>query len=195
VKTFLGLGIFGPLMILLGAYVAGGTTVVCTRVNAVAESTEPKPEVVGLCRVETTRWLGRSIIEERTYPHITAVSRIATTSRSSSNSKSTTSWSLQLMSLQAEAERIGAARDQVDASFDAAQAWFGGEAGNPLRLDLTDYRFAYTAMGFGVLWLFASGLIAKHSGGGYPASDETWAHRVRRRHRKKKVASTGTMSE
>jgi hypothetical protein len=187
-KTFLGMGIFGPVMMLVGVYVAGGTTVVCTRVDAKAESIEPRPPVVGSCRVPPTRWFGRSVVEERTYPRITSVSRIATTSRNSSDGKTTTSWFVQLMSLQVEAERIGAARDQVDASVDAAQAWFGGNTANPLTLDLTDYRFAYGAMGFGMLWLGASALVAKNSGAGLRQGRVSRKDRIRRQQRERKAS-------
>jgi len=150
VKVVWGFAAVGLLPMLLGVFVAGGTTVICTRTGAPAESAEPQPAVIGSCRVQSTRWLGRKVIEERTYPRVTGVTRTSETTRDSKGSSTT--WSLHVWSREVEVEEISAPRDQVDASHDAAQAWFGGAAAEPLVLDLTQWRFAYGAMGFGALW-------------------------------------------
>lgn len=168
-----GLAIFGPLIMLLGAYVAGGTDVVCTRVGAPAESAAPdaaRPAVVASCRVQTRRWFGRKVVGERTYLRVTGVGRIAVSrtesSRDSSGrstSRTVDDWSLQLMSNGAEIDRVGAPRDKVDPAYDAAQAWFAGDAGRPLAMDFSEWRFAYAAIGFGTLWLGMVRLMAKAS--------------------------------
>jgi hypothetical protein len=173
-----GFAVFGPLIMLLGAYVAGGTTVVCTRTGAPAETAgDARPEVIGSCRVQTTRWFGRKVVEERTYPRVTGVDRIAVAVSSSSSSRQTDSWSLQLMSRGVEVERIGAPRDRVDPAFDAAQSWFAGATSTPLAMDFTEWRFAYASIGFGTLWLGALTMIGKSGTGALPS------RRLRRRRR------------
>jgi hypothetical protein len=165
------LGTIGPLIMLLGVYVAGGSDVVCTRVGAPAESSgEPgqRVPVVGSCQVQTKRWLGRTTVSERTYPHITAVDRTtvprtetSTDSKGRSTSRTVNDWSLQLMNDGVEVDRVGAARDEVAAAYNKGQAWFDGNAASSLTLDFSDWPFAYAAIGFGTLWLGVIALMTR----------------------------------
>jgi hypothetical protein len=164
------IGLFGPLIMLLGAYVAGGTDVVCARVGAPAEALAGAAPVavVGSCRVQTRRWLGRKIVAERTYLRVTGVDRIAewrtetsTDSKGRSSSRRVAYWSLQLMSNGVEIDRIGAPRDKVDPAYDKATAWFDGNAGSPLTLDFSEWRFAYAAIGFGTVWFGGLTMISR----------------------------------
>jgi hypothetical protein len=147
----------GLLILLLGTYVAGGNEVTCTRVGAPptqAESPDSTtPQKIVSCRVRTTRWFGRKVMEERTYARVTGVGSIAIASPSSSSSGTTSSWYLQLLSDGREIEKVSGNSDQIFAAEKQFAAWYAGDLRRPRSLDLTDWRFAYAAVAFGSLWL------------------------------------------
>jgi hypothetical protein len=191
-------------MMLLGAYVGGGTAVTCSRsrlMPPVSESVDgSRPPLVAECRVETRRWLARKIVAERTYLRITkadsiAVSRTETSKDANGNRTTRTveDWSLQLFDGDNEIERIGATREQVEYEKAKLIAWFEKGGADPVHLSFSQWAFAIGSGGFGLTWLIITTLIARFvTGSGSYAwrRDETADRWSRRRSRRGRGAGT-----
>jgi hypothetical protein len=166
------LPVFGLLIMLLGVYVAGGTTMTCARsrlMPAISEAPEgTRPPLVAECRVETRRWLARKVIGERTYLRVTktdaiAVSRTETSTDSNGRRTSRTvdDWYLQLFDGDNEILRLDGTREQIDREKARLAAWFAEGGAEPLHASFSQWSFAYGAFGFGLVWTIITSFIAR----------------------------------
>ena len=143
IRIMIGLSIF-----LLGAYVAGGGDVTCTRVGGPtkqAEAAEPVATgpVIASCRARTTRWLGQHIVADQTYARVTDFRYIS----------GRNSGTLQLIADGTVIDGIAGTHAQAGQASGRLMEWFKGDARDPVELDFSEWPFAYAAMGFGTLWL------------------------------------------
>lgn len=163
---------FGVLMILLGSYVAGGTAVTCRRsplAPAVGEAADgSRPALVAACTVETRRWRARRIVAERTYLRVTdvdsiAVSRTETSkdSRGRTFTRTVDDWSLRLFDRDTEIVRIGGTRAQIDRENQRLRDWLKAGGAEPVHASFSEWGFAYGAIGFGVVWITVTSMVAK----------------------------------
>jgi hypothetical protein len=174
---FTGLGLLagsitiGALMMLLGAYAAGGDDLTCERtmpVDASGVERAPSEPVVGSCRLVTRRWLGQREVAEARYGPVTGADTIAVSvqeSSTDSNGRSQTRtvdrWHVRLLDGTRETARFGGSRDEVDRESASVNAWIADGARAPLHLPSTTWPFGLAAMAFGLLWLGMTALIAR----------------------------------
>jgi hypothetical protein len=155
-RTLLVLLSIGGAIITLGAYVAGGTDVTCSRVEGSTAALERaagdrRQSAAAACVVRTKRWFGRHSIGEQTYPRVTAVDHIP----------GRRSGLFQLVTDGTAVAEIGATRSDAARAAGRLKEWLGGGARTPITIDFSEWAFAYAAMGFGALWLGAIALIAR----------------------------------
>jgi hypothetical protein len=137
----------GCAIITLGAYVAGGTDVSCTRVEAAMD----RQPAVEACVVRTTRWLGRQSTSEQTYRRVTDADHFAGRS----------SGIFRLVADGTVVAEVGATRSDAALAAARLNQWLDGNDRTPITFDFSDWGFGYAAMGFGALWLGATTLIAR----------------------------------
>jgi hypothetical protein len=153
-RTVLILVSTGCAIITLGAYVAGGTDVTCTRVDGSTPVLETGAAVdrrpaVAACVVRTKRWLGRRSTAEQTYARVTDADRLAGRSI------------FQLIADGTPVAEIGGTRNDAAVAAGRLKEWFDGDALTPITIDFSEWGFAYAAMGFGALWLGVTALMAR----------------------------------
>jgi hypothetical protein len=136
----------GLLLMLLGAYIAGGDTLSCGRTSDGVD-----------CRLQVTRVLGLATVERRDIPDVVAV-EVRRSTDSGNDTVNDTLYVIARGNLEVAALGGGAAGDfarQVDGLLK-------GQSTTPVRVDDSTWTVAGACAGFGLV-LFAFGAIAWRS--------------------------------
>jgi hypothetical protein len=139
--------------------VGGGRYVHCTK----------QGPGLALCRVETRRWLGRSVVEAREVDRVTRAGVRRTTyeesyqdSKNRTRTRTREAWSLEL-SREDSTETVPGHGPDVQAAAESLGRMLEGKGAGSVDLSLSEWKFAIAAMAFGAVWSLITGLIALHS--------------------------------
>ena len=151
----------GLVIVLVGVYMAGGEDLTCVSVSpasaGVAERTTADSRVAE-CRLQTRRWLGKSLVGNSRYGGITKAETIVVRP---TGEGAEDAWYVGLLAGDKEIGRVFARREQVQAARDRLRAWFEGGLRGSVRIEWSTWPFGGAAMGFALVWLLVLSAISR----------------------------------
>jgi hypothetical protein len=129
----------GVVIVLVGAYLAGGVELACVSVS---------PRLGAECRAETRRWLGKSVVAQSAYA---AITRAETIMVRQTGQDAEDAWFVGLFAGDAEAGRVFGERKRVHEARERLRAWLEGGMRGEMRVVWSSWPFGSAAMAFGLI--------------------------------------------
>lgn len=129
----------GVVIVLVGAYLAGGDELTCGSVS---------PPLGAECRTETRRWLGKSVVGQSAYKAITRAETIVVRQ---TGQDAEDAWFVGLLAGDAEAGRVFGERKRVQEARERLHAWLEGGMRGEVRVVWSSWPFGSAAMAFGLV--------------------------------------------
>ena len=143
----------GVVIVLVGAYLAGGDELTCVSVS-------PPPGAE--CRSQTRRWLGRSVVGQSAYKGITRAETIVVRQ---TGQDAEDAWFVGLLAGDAEAGRVFGERKRVQEARERLRAWFEGGMRGEVRVSWSSWPFGSATMVFGLVFFTVAAVASRRQPG------------------------------